>query len=382
MGAYDELAHYHGGQGKRASSFSVGFSEANMYSARRESNRRPTSIVGTFSSSSGQPILSQIKVENRPWCVEAQLKDEHIELQISTPSGKFNIQDISDVLFPALSVRAISYMLDILLFTRPDTRRHELFEGLSPSREELESLYRMLGGFGGLRPQRGQAIRPIAIAPIRSRPKRTYDPLSEVRSPEGEHVPMLLARLSAADPSKWSALAESLSAYGRASGLFDQVIVRRFAGSESAPFQLRVRLAGQRKEVNLVDVGYGVSQILPILVDSLIEERSAFFLMQQPEVHLHPRAQAELGTFLSVLVRERSHRFLIETHSDHLVDRIRLEVKNKLLRPEAVSILFLERSGVQVYIHALGLDPAGNLIGQPGSYRRFFLEEELRIISS
>src|SRR5881396_1662040 len=75
---------------------------------------------------------------------------------------------------------------------------------------------------------------------------------------------------------------------------------------------------------NLVDVGYGVSQALPILVDTL--QRPAadeVFLLQQPEVHLHPRAQAELGSFF-VSQAGKKRRFVIETHSDYLVDRVRM----------------------------------------------------------
>jgi predicted ATPase len=103
--------------------------------------------------------------------------------------------------------------------------------------------------------------------------------------------------------------------------------------------------------------------------------------MQQPEVHLHPRAQAELGTFLTRLVSEKRHRFVVETHSDHLVDRIRLEIKNGSLGAEAVAILFFERVGSHTRIHDITVDTKGNVTGQPDTYRRFFLEEELRIVS-
>ena len=76
------------------------------------------------------------------------------------------------------------------------------------------------------------------------------------------------------------------------------------------PFQLKVKVRGPNS--NIIDVGYGVSQILPILVRILdppisprpliIEKGTpSFFLLQQPEVHLHPRAQAELSSLLATL---------------------------------------------------------------------------------
>ena len=90
---------------------------------------------------------------------------------------------------------------------------------------------------------------------------------------------------------------------------------------------------------NLVDVGYGVSQALPILVDTL--QRPAadeVFLLQQPEVHLHPRAQAELGSFF-VSQAGKKRRFVIETHSDYLVDRVRMEIRRGNIRAQDVSLL-------------------------------------------
>jgi predicted ATPase len=192
---------------------------------------------------------------------------------------------------------------------------------------------------------------------------------------------MLLARLGATDPDRWETLAAELSRFGKAAGLFSHLVVHRFENNESAPFQLRVKLEGQQKAVNLVDVGYGVSQILPILVDCLLDEQPRFLLMQQPEVHLHPRAQAELGSFFARLVAQKRHRFVIETHSDHLLDRIRQEIRNGTLDADSLSLLFFERAGSQVCIRDIRVDDSGNITQQPDSYRRFFLEEELRIVS-
>lgn len=377
LGSYEELAHNNGGRGKRAPSFSVGFSDSSALA------RLPgptliapgaTSLVGTFSALAGQPTLSKAKLERGPWRIEVQVKPEQIEVGLSTPAGMYRFKEEQS----AARLRLFKNAGDLLSYVGFILRMGagEVFlEGNLPRDDELSAL----AGILYFIPSRSEA-RPVAVAPIRSRPKRTYDPLREVRSPEGDHVPMLLARLGSADQSAWDRLAIDLSSYGKASGLFEEVVVHRFEGGESSPFQLRVRLAGQKKEINLVDVGYGVSQVLPILVDALVEQSSGFFLMQQPEVHLHPRAQAELGTFIASLARSRDHRFMVETHSDYLVDRLRMEVKNKTIKPEMVAILFLERQGSEVKIHRIEIDSSGNIVGQPDSYRRFFLEEELRAI--
>ncbi len=133
---------------------------------------------------------------------------------------------------------------------------------------------------------------------------------------------------------------ESLERFGDASGLFHGLDVKRLGRQESSPFQILIKIAGPA--FNLVDVGYGVSQALPIVVDLLQGKKGQMFLVQQPEVHLHPRAQAELGTLLGQLAKADKKRIIVETHSDYLIDRVRMDVRDgKILRlkTSAFSIL-------------------------------------------
>lgn len=191
---------------------------------------------------------------------------------------------------------------------------------------------------------------------------------------------MVLSGFGLRETGEWSDLIEALSSFGRHSNLFEKVEVRRLGPSESDPFQIRVHVGG--RAVNLIDVGYGVSQILPIVVDCLRGTRGGTFLLQQPEVHLHPRAQAELGSFLGTLAKQQDKRFVIETHSDYLVDRIRMDVRDGKggLRPEDVALLYFERTDGEARIHRIELDEQGNLINVPPGYRSFFLEEERRFL--
>ena len=103
------------------------------------------------------------------------------------------------------------------------------------------------------------------------------------------------------------------------------------------------------------------------------------FLLQQPEVHLHPSAQAALGS-LFCQVAAAGKQLIVETHSDHVIDRIRMDVRDgtSALKHEDVSILFFERDELDVRIHSLGIDDQGNITGAPPSYRQFFMEEVRR----
>ena len=247
--------------------------------------------------------------------------------------------------------------------------------------EDREQLYRLVRGFLGWDLPLPEE-RPFAGAPVRSKPRRTYDPARPVRDPEGEHVPMYLSTVFFEDKKAWGALKDALDDFGREAGLFDEISVRSLGKRGSEPFQMHVRKYGRRTKGpmrNLIDVGYGVSQVLPILTELFRDSRTSMFLLQQPEVHLHPSAQAALGS-LFCRIAGRRRQLVVETHSDHLLDRVRMDVRDGTtkLAPEDVSILFFERRDLDVRIHSLRLDAEGNVLDAPASYRRFFMEETRR----
>ena len=105
------------------------------------------------------------------------------------------------------------------------------------------------------------------------------------------------------------------------------------------------------------------------------------FLLQQPEVHLHPQAQAALGT-LFCKVAAGGRQLLVETHSDYIIDRVRMDVRDQAtgLKPEDVSILYFEPRDLDVKIHSIRIDQAGNVLDAPRSYGDFFMDEVNRSI--
>lgn len=142
-------------------------------------------------------------------------------------------------------------------------------------------------------------------------------------------------------------------------------------------FEVRLldRRRGNAVDVALTDVGFGISQILPFIVQSLAGEKQTITI-EQPEVHIHPRLQADLGDLLAASIREpRGHRFIIETHSEHLVLRMQRLVREGTLIPDDISILYVSRSKKGSNVERLHLDNDGDFIDQwPGG----FFPERLR----
>ena len=212
-----------------------------------------------------------------------------------------------------------------------------------------------------------------SFAPIRSQLQRTYDPVKEGISPEGSEMPMVLMNISGTRKEQWGALKEKLVRFGKSSGLFTDIDVRR-CGESSDPFQLQIKVRGPK--VNLMDVGYGVNQILPILVRIFNAKRGgATFLMQQPEVHLHPKAQAELSSLLIEIAKRRKQNFVIETHSDYMIDRACIDIRDKKISPDDVSLIYFEHRKKRkryVNVYNIKFDEQGNLLNAPDNFRQFF----------
>ena len=224
----------------------------------------------------------------------------------------------------------------------------------------------------------GYVENSYSFAPIRSKSQRTYDPLKEDANPEGSDVPMVLMNMSRTDDRRWKELKGELIAFGQSSGLFTDIHVRRLGTSMGDPFQLQIKVNGPR--ANVIDVGYGVNQLLPILVRLFNADPRMAFLMQQPEVHLHPKGQAELSSLFTALVKRRRHRFVIETHSDAMINRARIEIMNKRIASEDVSLIYLEPAGNSVNVHNVQFDEQANLLGAPNGYRDFFLNESDKLL--
>ena len=135
------------------------------------------------------------------------------------------------------------------------------------------------------------------------------------------------------------------------------------------------------------DVGIGITQVLPVLVMAYAST-DKIIAMEQPEIHLHPALQAELGdVFINAALGDGGNRFLLETHSEHLLLRIMRrmrETQEKSLpnsvspvRPEDVMVLYVEPDGSRSIVREMPLNARGELVkAWPGG----FFEEGLREI--
>ena len=378
LGSFREIAHRQPPSGNRggADSFGLGF----KYAGEEEA----ISVDATFTLGDGAaPTLSTVCWSADDVWVREHREPDAIYTNMGCSSGAWSLPSLRD------PDRRYLYGGDAHAFDR--LLRTGVGSGTTGELNPLQ-------GSGGVLPSEHDHIKlfrlfvennafasgALAGAPIRSSPLRTYHPGRLVQHPQGLSIPAYLANMHARNPDEWQKMKNDLEEFGRTSGLFDEIFVRRLGRHEYEPFQLEVRKWGRRRKGarrNLIDVGYGVSQVLPLLVEILYPNGSPLLLLQQPEVHLHPSAQAALASLFCTIAAS-GRQFIVETHSEYIVDRVRMDIRDKAtsLKPEDISVLFFERTDLDVHIHSLRFDEQGNLLDAPEGYGQFFMNETRRSI--
>ena len=397
LGAYDQIAHYRGGSAGRSAQFTLGLSltkeEAEQFGKRRIRHGGTFNIVDPkqeftdcsvsleFSNDQSQPILDRVVLEN-----------DYISIKLARESlPTFSVASLPSTEYvgvtPLESARFLTSLPTNL--TRNSvapfvsTVQNWIFSNLIADRsvkkkeEKKDAALAKLAIRAGLPLSIFSEQSMYASAPFRTKPERNYSPIEASSSAEGSHIPILLAQAKTFEKNKWNMVKSSLEAFGVKSGMFKKIDVKRLGNSTSDPFQLLISVSQNRS--NIIDVGYGVSQIIPLIVETLINDEADFFIFQQPEVHLHPRAQAQLGFYFTQFALSKKSYLLLETHSDYIIDRIRSElVSRKLDVDKYLSVLFFERDKLNTKISRIKHDNSGNIIDAPYNYRNFFITESLR----
>ena len=378
LGSFHEIAYRpHNVRGAGAVSFSLGFGCAG-------DEAESLAIDATFALGDGAaPALATVEWSAGDVWFREYLRDPDARTELGCAGGSWSLPAPTGPTRPIYiyggDIRSLARVLENATKNGVPGDLEPLHGGQTvPSKTDSEELIALFVDSARFR------SGAFAGAPIRSNPLRTYHPVRLARDPQGFSMPAFLANAYSRDPERWQQIKQRLEEFGRASGMFDEIFVRRLGRYVFEPFQLEVRKWGKKRKGakrNLIDVGYGVSQVLPLLVDLVNPDGSSLFLLQQPEIHLHPSAQAELGSLFCTSAAS-GRQLIVETHSDYIVDRILLDIRDKRtdLKPDDVSILFFEREDLEVAIHSISIDDEGNVLDAPEGYRKFFKDELNRVI--
>ena len=353
LGSYRDLATKSPNDDARSSEFSVGiegiiqhrnpanvqrFSQEFPMIPRSNMEEQPYSCNTVFGESSGQPVARRSNVQIGDYALSINWASESNNKIVSIRHREqlLRITPANESASPStIALGMARYSGPIELSYYVDTSINAQFGSSRPNGFHDEQIKRLRDFYGDLVSGLPE-LNTHAFSPLRSEPKRTYDPVQVMRDSSGKSIPMILSQAWRKNEDQWARLTNELSSFGKASGLFRAVSIRELTPDPSDPFQVIVDTSGDDR--NLADVGYGVSQILPIIIQILSNPLSHRILIQQPEVHLHPRAQAAFASFLVHQVSQSSQHFIVETHSDQIIDRLRVEVRRGRLTPSQVSL--------------------------------------------
>ncbi len=143
----------------------------------------------------------------------------------------------------------------------------------------------------------------------------------------------------------------------------------KYTGRQNV-YSLRLMDNTTKMNVNITDVGFGISQILPIIVQSFLEKTSTI-IIEQPEIHIHPKLQAELGSMFAEACK--NNMFIIETHSENLLLRLKKLVRTGKLDKDDISIIYIDKNSSGSICCPIRLDENGDFIDK---WPKGFFEED------
>lgn len=254
----------------------------------------------------------------------------------------------------------------------------------SPSREtSRKAAQQILGLF------RSILVNMRAVGAFRRQPERRYEykgRVSEVIDAVGENVVNALIE-DFTRRRRRGELIRSVNRWLKAVGRVRLMPLRRISRTARI-FEIRLKDTDSGRWANFADVGFGIGQAFPVFVEGLRTPPGGLFLVQEPEIHLHPDAQLAMADFLVSLART-GRRVIAETHSEHLLLRIRHAVVasrgrrggKSRFNPEDVSVIHVDKhTDGTSHVRRLDMDELGQIKKWPADFMEEATQERMALM--
>lgn len=219
------------------------------------------------------------------------------------------------------------------------------------------------------------------LGPLRRPPERTYQWSGEAPEDVGPEGQSTISALLAAESRKISPgkrmhtrqFGEFIAARLKEMGVISNFKVNRLDDGRR-DYEVLVQTYAGAPEVKLTDVGFGISQVLPALVQAFYAPPNSTIWMEQPEIHLHPQVQKALAdVFISAVQavedgKPRNVQLVIESHSEHFLTRLQRRVAEGVIGPEDVAVYFCGRDGSGTEIEPLRMNRDGQIENWPENF--------------
>jgi predicted ATPase len=219
-----------------------------------------------------------------------------------------------------------------------------------------------------------QAFQKIYyLGPLREYPQRIYSWAGGEPQDVGHRgelaIPALLASRKNNSVNQIK-IEEKVAYWLKELGLIDSFRVAAIAENRQY-YEVRVKRSANSSEVLITDVGFGVSQILPVLVLCYYAPEGSTIILEQPEIHLHPSVQSGLADVFIDVIKNREIQIILESHSEHLLHRLqrRIAEEKEGLSNQDISLYFCDMTPEgSSKLTTLAIDNFGNIINWPENF--------------
>lgn len=215
------------------------------------------------------------------------------------------------------------------------------------------------------------------LGPLRDFPRREYtwaggDPVDMGRRGEYAVAAILASRergelISRGKGRPRLSLEEYVAHWLRELHLIDEFRVEEIKEGTNL-YRVHVQKSPAASEVLITDVGFGVSQVLPVLVLCYYAPEGSTILFEQPEIHLHPSVQSGLADVFVDAMRVRNVQIVVESHSEHFLRRLQRRVAEEKISNDEAALYFCDIGNSGSELHELELDLHGNILNWPKDF--------------
>ncbi len=203
------------------------------------------------------------------------------------------------------------------------------------------------------------------LAPVRAYPERFYQQRSAAPRRLNRYGENLVDVLLAAERRG----AQTISAIGEALAQLDLAEAFEIRPVGERLYEARLKIKGH--EVSLADVGSGVVQVLPVIALLFMAPEGSILLLEHPDLHLHPSAQAALADIMLEAAEERKLQLIVESHSEHLLTRLQrriAESEHPFATPENIRAYFCQPNSEGSLIKPVEVNAYGQILNYPPNF--------------
>ena len=208
--------------------------------------------------------------------------------------------------------------------------------------------------------------RILYLGPLRDNPRPHYNWTGKPPEGVGRHGEEMVSALFSSRLQS-SDLDEHVPKWLRSLGLIDSYRLAPVPRSQK-DYEFLVTKHKGGPEVRLTDVGFGVSQVLPVLILCYYAPEGSILILEQPEAHLHPKVQSELADVLIDAVKNRDLQIIVESHSEHLIHRLMRRTAEEQLSVRDTALYFCQINDGVSEIEPLQVDEYGNIDNWPQEF--------------